>query len=96
MPTVIGVKHNILIRQYFDMNSTSERSKMVDREGVVFVVNKKGAIVTVSLLVKLVPNLLSGIVFIGFLLVSKTMEGLRAGDENLNPHKVYIYIYIYR
>ena len=97
MPVVIGSKHNILIKQYFDSSSNAHKSRIVDKESTLFALNKQGAIVTVSMLIKLVPNLLSGIVFIGFMLISKNMGNLRDDEEEklLNPEKVFHHIYIY-
>ena len=95
MPVIIGEKHNELIKRYFDKNEESTK-RYIDNEGIALALHRDGSIIPVTILIKLVPNLLMGIQFIGFLLPLFDLKEFRPGEEqNVANNNVHIYIYIY-
>lgn len=88
MPDLIGAHHNSFLHSYFEKQDQNNTSVLT--ENLIFPQHLKGYIVPCVKLVRLVPNLDSGVQFLGFLNLARTLDEIRPGDEGLKNEEVLL------
>ena len=89
MPSVVGQRHNELIKKYFYKRG-SRNSSTYDNEKLVFAMHKEGHLIACTLRHKIVPNLVKGIQLIGFIFKAEDLSSIRPGEEKQKTNTLAI------
>ncbi|EAR83936.2 PAS domain S-box protein (macronuclear) [Tetrahymena thermophila SB210] len=82
MPKVVGDMHDKFMRRFFD----TSQSNLIGHERFIFCLHKKGYLIPCTIMIKVLPNLDSGIQIVGFLkeVESHSQKGQYEHDEDIH------------
>ncbi len=86
MPEIMGAHHNLYLENYFERHDQSNEVS----EKLIFPQHAKGYIVPCLDLVRLVPNLDSGVQFLGFVALSKDLSAISPDDGKVSNSEVLL------
>ena len=86
MPSFMALKHDMCLKNFLE---TGEK-KVLDRENITFAKEKSGYNIPVKLLIRMIPNLTSGLKFIGHCLELKTNSELLQPDPDLTCNEIFM------
>lgn len=80
MPKIYAEYHDKFINNYFE----TSQDKVIGMDRIVYAQNKQGYLIPCTLLIKILPNLDEGILFVSF------MKDLKVANKNLKSQNMFI------
>ena len=85
MPQFIGIKHDMYLKNFLE---TGEKN-FLDKESIMFAKDKSGFLIPIKLLIRMIPNLTSGLKFIGQCIRLKTNSEILKPDPDLKCNDLF-------
>lgn len=85
IPQFISIKHDMCLKNFLE---TGEK-KILDKEFITFAKDKSGFMIPVKLLIRMIPNLTSGLKFIGHCVRLKTNSEILQSNPELKCNDLF-------